>query len=115
MKRQIVENSTTGISHAMMPGACPLASIQAITTKYRESDEFVVDMTRLVFHIGKTPVSYTVHHGSKSSHVDFHLFQYKNGKMDSFSDPIDLGFELPGGTKYDYKPRTVTFYFKPVK
>ena len=26
MKRQIVENSTTGICHAMMPGACPLAS-----------------------------------------------------------------------------------------
>jgi hypothetical protein len=26
MKRQIVVNSSTGISHAMMPGACPLAS-----------------------------------------------------------------------------------------
>ena len=26
MKRQMVENSSTGISHALMPGACPLAS-----------------------------------------------------------------------------------------
>ena len=91
------------------------ANLEATTTQYRESGEFQVDMTDLVFHIGRTPVSYTVHHGVKSSHVDFHLFQYKNGKMDSFSDPLDLGFEISGGTKYDYKPRTVTFYFKPVK
>ena len=91
------------------------ANLEATTTQYRESGEFQVDMTDLVFHIGRTPVSYAVHHGVKSSHVDFHLFQYKNGKMDSFSDPLDLGFEIFGGTKYDYKPRTVTFYFKPVK
>lgn len=91
------------------------ANLEATTTQYRESGEFQVDMTDLVFHIGRTPVSYAVHHGVKSSHVDFHLFQYKNGKMDSFSDPLDLGFEISGGTKYDYKPRTVTFYFKPVK
>ena len=28
---------------------------------------------------------------------------------------VYIGFEISGGTKYDYKPRTVTFYFKPVK
>ena len=74
------------------------ANFEATTTQYRESGEFQVDMTDLVFHIGRTPVSYAVHHGVKSSHVDFHLFQYKNGKMDSFSDPLDLGFEISGGT-----------------
>ena len=26
-----------------------------------------------------------------------------------------LRIELPGGTPYDYKLRTVTYYFKPVK
>ena len=89
--------------------------LKATTTQDREDGEFRVDMTGLVFHIGKTPVNYAVHHGSQSSHVDFHLFQYKNGTMDSFRDPLGLGFEVPGGTKYDYKPRTVTYYFKPVK
>ena len=90
-------------------------NLAAATTLDRHSKEFAVDMTKSIFHIGRTPVHYTVHHGQKSSHVDFHLFQYKNGKMDSFSDPLDMGFELPGGTPYDYKPRTVTYYFKPVK
>ena len=33
----------------------------------------------------------------------------------SVSDPLDVGIELPGGTPYDYKLRTVTYYFKPVK
>ena len=90
-------------------------NLETTTTHFFESGQFVVDMTGLVFHIGRTPVNYAVHHGSQSSHIDFHLFQYKNGKMDSFSDPLDLGFEIPGGAKYDYKPRTVTFYFKPVR
>ena len=89
--------------------------LEATTTQYDNSGEFTVDMTGLVFHIGRTPVNYAVYHGAQSNHVDFHLFQYENGTMDSFSDPLDLGFEIPGGTKYDYKPRTVTFYFKPVK
>lgn len=35
--------------------------------------------------------------------------------MDSFSVPLDIRFELLGGTPYDYKPRTVTYYFKTVK
>lgn len=34
--------------------------------------------------------------------------------MDSFSDPLDIGREL-GGTPYDYKLRTVTYFFKPVR
>lgn len=90
-------------------------NLKATTTDIRESDDFSVDMTNLVFHIGRTPVNYTVHHGTKSSHVDFRLFQNKKGVMDSFSDPLDVGIELPGGTKYNYKLRTVTYYFKPVK
>jgi len=28
---------------------------------------------------------------------------------------VSMGIELPGGTPYDYKLRTVTYYFKPVK
>lgn len=79
-----------------------------------EEMQFYIDCIE-AFHIGRTPVNYTVHRGSRTSHVDFHLFQYKNGKMDSFSDPLDFGFEIPGGMKYDYKLRTVTYYFKPVK
>ena len=90
-------------------------NLKKTTTENRNDAEFSVDMTGLVFHIGRTPVNYTVHRGSRTSHVDFHLFQYKNGKMDSFSDPLDLGFEFLGGMKYDYKLRTVTYYFKPVK
>ena len=90
-------------------------NVKVTTTAIKENGEFSVDMTGKVFHIGRTPVNYTVHHGSKSSHVDFRLFQYKNGRMDSFSDPLDVGIELPGGTPYDYKLRTVTYYFKPVK
>jgi hypothetical protein len=35
MTRQIVENSSTGISHAMMPGASPLASTNPTTTSIR--------------------------------------------------------------------------------
>jgi hypothetical protein len=89
--------------------------LKTTTTEYVNSGQFSVDMTDLVFHIGRTPVNYAVHHGSLSSHVDFHLFQNENGKMDSFSDPLDVGIELPGGTPYDYKLRTVTYYFKPVK
>lgn len=61
-------------------------NLKTATTEYLESGHFTVDMTGLVFHIGRTPVNYAVHHGVKSSHVDFHLFQYSNGKMDSFSD-----------------------------
>ena len=90
-------------------------NLEATTTKVRKSHEFSVDMTGLVFHIGRTPVNYTVHHGTKSSHVDFRLFQYASGRMDSFRDPLDVGIELPGGTPYNYKLRTVTYYFKPVK
>ena len=90
-------------------------NVKATTTAIRGNGEFSVDMTGKVFHIGRTPVNYTVHHGSKSSHVDFRLFQYKGGRMDSFSDPLGVGIELPGGTPYDYKLRTVTYYFKPVK
>jgi hypothetical protein len=89
--------------------------LKTTTTQYLESGQFTVDMTGLVFHIGRTPVNYAVNLGSQSSHVDFHLFQYKNGTTDSFSDPLDLGFEIPGDTKYNYKPRTVTYYFKHVK
>lgn len=70
-------------------------NLNAATTSTKESEEFSVNMTNLVFHIGRTPVNYTVHHGTKSSHVDFRLFQYKDGRMDSFSDPLDMGFELP--------------------
>ena len=87
-------------------------NLKAVTTKVRDKDSFDVDMTALVFHIGKTGVSYAVHPGKQTSHVDFTLFRKPN-YVDGFRDPLDLGFEL-GGTPYDYKARTVTYYFKPV-
>ena len=87
-------------------------NLKAVTTKVRDKNSFDVDMTALVFHIGKTGVSYAVHPGKQTSHVDFTLFRKPN-YVDGFRDPLDLGFEL-GGTPYDYKARTVTYYFKPV-
>ena len=87
-------------------------NLKAVTTKVRDKNSFDVDMTALVFHIGKTGVSYAVHPGKQTSHVDFTLFRKPN-YVDGFRDPLDLGFEL-GGIPYDYKARTVTYYFKPV-
>ena len=91
-------------------------NLNAATTQKKGNDiiTFSVDMTTEVFHIGKTPVTYRIFPGNGTSRVEFYLYQYKNGKMDSFSDPLDIGREI-GGTPYDYKLRTVTYFFKPVR
>ena len=91
-------------------------NLNAATTQKKGNDKitFSVDMTTEVFHIGRTPVTYRVFSGNRTSHVEFYLYQYKNGKMDSFSDPLDIGREI-GGTPYDYKLRTVTYFFRPVR
>lgn len=84
-------------------------NLEVITTRERTSKSFAVDMALSTFHIGRTPVHYRVFPGNKVSHVTFTLY-----KGDSFSDPLDMGIE-PGGRRYNYKPRTVIFYFKPIK
>ena len=91
-----------------------IKNYNAIVTEGRESNEFAVDMTHKIFHIGKTGVSYIVHNGKvgkdSSSKVEFTLFV-----KDGFKDPLDMGIELPYGTPYDYKTRKVTYFFKPIQ
>ena len=88
-------------------------NVKAVTTKRRSVADFSVDMTSRVFHIGRTPVSYKVYPGERTSRAVFTLYANKDGKPDSFSDPFDINREV-GGTPYNYKPRTVTYFFKPI-
>ena len=83
-------------------------NVEATTTQDRTSNEFPINLTLKTFHIGRTNVKYTVYPGKKSSHVTFTIFD-----NDRFADPLDIGIEV-GGTPYDYKTRTVTYYFKPI-
>uniref|UniRef100_A0AB33JH39 RHS repeat-associated core domain-containing protein n=1 Tax=Prevotella sp. GTC17262 TaxID=3236797 RepID=A0AB33JH39_9BACT len=84
-------------------------NLNVITTQERTSNSFSVDLTKKIFHIGRTPVKYNVHPGKKASHVTFTLFE-----GDSFKDPLDIGIEV-GGIPYSYKTRKITYFFKPVK
>ena len=88
-------------------------NVKVVTTQRRSVADFTVDMTSRVFHIGRTPVSYKVYPGERTSTAVFTLYANKHGKPDSFSDPLDINKEV-GGTPYNYKPRTVTYFFKPI-
>ena len=88
-------------------------NVKVVTTQRRSVADFTVDMTFRVFHIGRTPVSYKVYPGERTSIAVFTLYANKHGKPDSFSDPFDINREV-GGTPYNYKARTVTYFFKPI-
>ena len=88
-------------------------NVKAVTTKRRSVADFRVNMTSRVFHIGRTPVSYKVYPGERTSRAVFTLYANKDGNPDSFSNPFDINREV-GGTPYNYKPRTVTYFFKPI-
>ena len=81
----------------------------AIITEGRDKNAFAVNMTNKTFHIGRTNVKYHVNNGNQSSSVTYTLFN-----NDRFIDPLDIGIET-GGTPYEYKTRTVIYFFKPIK
>lgn len=89
---------------------------------------FNVDLTWETFHIGHTNVEYEVKNNKKSQQVKYTLFS-RDGFWDpDFIDENILGkIGLPccipdgkgpnlerGGTPYDYKTRTITYFYKPV-
>lgn len=81
----------------------------AIITEGRDKNAFAVNMTNKTFHIGRTNVKYHVNNGNQSSSVTYTLFN-----NDRFIDPLDIGIET-GGTPYEYKTRTIIYFFKPIK
>lgn len=69
---------------------------------------YPVDMTRDMFHVGRTGIEYNTKCNKGMCTTTFKGFQQKDkatGRVypDAFVDPVDLGFEV-GGTPYDYKP-----------
>lgn len=84
-----------------------LANLKAGTTD--PNGYYRVDFTSSTFHIGQTGVRYTTTcQGGycTTTFTGFVQWNQQTGQYypDSFSDPINLGIELPGGTPYDYVP-----------
>ncbi len=95
---------------------------------------FSVDLTKKVFHIGRTNVDYSVSNNGKSSSVSYSIFAgdgfwdpdfidektlgripYINELTKTKPDGMGPNLERFGGKPYRYIPRKFTFYFKPVK
>ena len=87
---------------------------------------FSVNLTRKVFHIGKTNVNYSVTKGVNCDIVSFELFindgfwdpnffkEKKNSNnVSRIPDGLGPNLEL-GGRPYRYAVRTRTYYFKPI-
>ena len=100
------------------------------TTRVKSKGSFSVDMTDKTFHIGHTNVDYEITSNGTSNSVTFTLFA-KDGFWDpDFIDEKYLGAKLGisscqpdgkgpnlerGGTPYQYKTRSRTFFFKPIE
>jgi RHS repeat-associated protein len=72
-------------------------------TAIKRSSSFDVNMTDEVFHIGDTNVDYSTNCSEGNCRTTFKAFV-----RDGFSDPLDIGIELYGGTPYNYIPYTFT-------
>lgn len=143
----IIDNSTSAVLHYYKGKGAPVNIGEATTSllfnsvdfmkKHKEiitssqdnNDVFTVNMTKDVFHIGRTNVKYTKNKGSYTSTITYSAFS-----DDGFWDPAfwserTLGkwgiggnlykpdgkgghLEL-GGVPYDYIPRERTYFYKP--
>ena len=107
------------------------SKLHKITTQEVESNGyFSVDLTDKTFHIGRTNVDYNITSNGTSNAVTFTLFS-RDGFWDpdlidekclgnklgvSFCQPDGIGPNLErGGTPYEYKTRSRTFFFKPIE
>lgn len=72
-------------------------------TAGKRSSTFDVNMTDEVFHIGDTNVDYTTNCSEGNCRTTFKAFV-----RDGFSDPLDIGIEMYGGTPYNYIPYSFT-------
>lgn len=75
-------------------------------TAIRKSYTFDVNLTDEVFHIGDTNVDYFTTCSSGNCRTTFKAFV-----RDGFSDPLDIGIEIYGGTPYNYIPYTFTISY----
>ena len=77
-----------------------------------------VDLTFKIFHVGDTGVVFNTYCSNSVCTTYFIGFvQAEKGgsvatRADSFSDPLDLGVEIPGGTPYEYIPYTWSITYK---